>query len=208
MSRVILGHTGRNVFEPPPVLFWCFALLVCGALVRVVFPMFSMNYYPYWMGISQLLWIASFLVFLVVYTPMLFKTRIDGRDGWKTIACICVVSLWKQGMLIENNIAANNAKYANCELNIKFFAQLALFAANNSDAGWASPTLLYYLFRSANTVYAIMPAITRTMMCSTWRRLCMDWSAIWPGWAMTAGEASADKNDSAVSCLNRLASFI
>jgi uncharacterized protein involved in response to NO len=81
MSRVILGHTGRNVFEPPPILIWCFALLVCGALFRVVFPLISMNYYIYWIGISQLLWIAAFMIFLVVYAPMLWSTRIDGRDG-------------------------------------------------------------------------------------------------------------------------------
>lgn len=81
MSRVILGHTGRNVFEPPPVLSWCFALLVCGALFRVVVPLISMDLYIYWIGISQLLWIAAFTMFLVVYAPMLWSTRIDGRDG-------------------------------------------------------------------------------------------------------------------------------
>ena len=81
MSRVILGHTGRNVFEPPRILIWCFALLVCGALFRVVFPLISMNYYIYWIGISQLLWIAAFMIFLVVYAPMLWSTRVDGRDG-------------------------------------------------------------------------------------------------------------------------------
>ena len=81
MSRVIFGHTGRNVFEPPRILIWCFALLVCGALFRVVFPLISMNYYIYWIGISQLLWIAAFIIFLVVYAPMLWSTRIDGRDG-------------------------------------------------------------------------------------------------------------------------------
>jgi len=81
MSRVILGHSGRNVFEPPAILFWCFALLICGALVRIVFPLFSMDLYLYWIGISQLLWIAAFMIFLVVYAPMLWSTRIDGRDG-------------------------------------------------------------------------------------------------------------------------------
>ncbi len=81
MSRVILGHTGRNVSEPPPILSWCFILLVCGALFRIVFPLISMDFYIYWIGISQLLWIAAFMIFLVVYAPMLWSTRIDGRDG-------------------------------------------------------------------------------------------------------------------------------
>jgi len=81
MSRVILGHTGRNVFEPPAVLALCFALMAGGAVVRVVFPLINNELYVYWIVVSQLLWIASFLLFLIVYTPMLLKTRIDGRDG-------------------------------------------------------------------------------------------------------------------------------
>jgi len=81
MSRVILGHTGRNVFEPPAVLALCFALMSGGALVRVIFPLFNNALYSYWVAASQILWIASFLMFLFVYTPMLLKTRIDGRDG-------------------------------------------------------------------------------------------------------------------------------
>ena len=81
MSRVILGHTGRNVFEPPKSFSWCFALLITGALVRVVFPLFNMGMYGYWIGLSQSLWIAAFVVFIVVTAPMLLKTRVDGRDG-------------------------------------------------------------------------------------------------------------------------------
>lgn len=81
MSRVILGHTGRNVFEPPAVLALCFALMSGGALVRVIFPLFNNALYSYWIAASQILWIASFLIFLIVYAPMLLKTRIDGRDG-------------------------------------------------------------------------------------------------------------------------------
>jgi len=81
MSRVILGHTGRNVFEPPAVMSLCFAIMAGGAVVRVIFPMFAGELYSYWIAISQILWMVSFLLFLIVYTPMLLKTRIDGRDG-------------------------------------------------------------------------------------------------------------------------------
>jgi len=81
MSRVIIGHTGRNVFEPPRVMTLCFAMMAGGALVRVVFPLINNELYFYWVAVSQILWIASFLIFLIVYTPMLLKTRIDGRDG-------------------------------------------------------------------------------------------------------------------------------
>jgi len=81
MSRVILGHTGRNVFEPPAVLVLCFGMMAGGAIVRVLFPLFDMGLYVYWVSISQILWIAAFLIFLGVYASMLVRTRVDGRDG-------------------------------------------------------------------------------------------------------------------------------
>lgn len=77
MSRVILGHTGRNVFEPPKILFWIFSILFAGAIVRVFFPLMDISRYQIWIGVSQLLWILSFLIFAVVYLPMLFRPRIE-----------------------------------------------------------------------------------------------------------------------------------
>lgn len=81
MSRVSLGHTGRNVFDPPAIIFWSFSALALGAIVRVVFPLFNMELYLYWTGISQVLWIIAFTIFIIVYTPMLLSARVDGRDG-------------------------------------------------------------------------------------------------------------------------------
>lgn len=81
MSRVSLGHTGRNVFEPPAAVFWSFAVLLLGVIVRVVFPLFSMDLYVYWIAISQVLWMLAFAIFVVVYAPMLLSARVDGRDG-------------------------------------------------------------------------------------------------------------------------------
>jgi len=81
MSRVALGHTGRNVFEPPAIVFWSFATLLLGVIVRVIFPLFNMELYVYWIGISQMLWMISFVIFVFVYAPMLLSERVDGRDG-------------------------------------------------------------------------------------------------------------------------------
>ncbi len=81
MSRVSLGHTGRNVFEPPSIIFWSFAILLAGVIVRVIFPLFTMDLYLYWVGISQLLWMIAFAIFVYVYAPMLLSARVDGRDG-------------------------------------------------------------------------------------------------------------------------------
>jgi len=81
MSRVTLGHTGRNVFEPPAIVFWSFAVLLLGAVVRVLFPLFNMELYVYWVAISQVLWMFAFAIFIYVYAPMLLTARADGRDG-------------------------------------------------------------------------------------------------------------------------------
>ena len=81
MSRVSLGHTARNVFEPPAIVFWSFAVLLLGVIVRVIFPIFNMELYVYWIGISQVLWMIAFAIFVYVYAPMLLSARVDGRDG-------------------------------------------------------------------------------------------------------------------------------
>ena len=81
MSRVALGHTGRSVFEPPALVFWAFAALLLGVIVRVVLPLFNMDLYIYWIGISQVLWMLAFSIFVFIYAPMLLSARVDGRDG-------------------------------------------------------------------------------------------------------------------------------
>ena len=81
MSRVSLGHTGRSVSEPPPALFWIFAILFIGTVVRVLFPLADQAYYMVWVGLSQMFWIISFSMFLYVYFPMLIRPRMDGRYG-------------------------------------------------------------------------------------------------------------------------------
>jgi len=81
MSRVSLGHTGRSVFEPPVAVFWSLLILTLAAVVRVIFPLFNMDLYVYWVGISQLMWIIAFAVFVYVYAPMFLSARVDGKDG-------------------------------------------------------------------------------------------------------------------------------
>jgi len=81
MSRVALGHTGRDVFNPPRILFTIFSLILLSAIFRVVMPLVVMSNYTLWIGISQILWISSFVVFSFVYIPMLIKPRVDGQYG-------------------------------------------------------------------------------------------------------------------------------
>lgn len=77
MSRVALGHTGRNVFRPPPAIQVIFVSITLGFLARVVLPMIDAGHYELWIAVSGGLWTLSFLVFLFIYAPMLLTRRVD-----------------------------------------------------------------------------------------------------------------------------------
>ena len=81
MARVTLGHTGRNILEPPAAVAWMFGLLAIGSVIRVVLPLFDAAHYLLWMGVSQVLWMLAFSLFLWVFLPMLFQPRTDGQFG-------------------------------------------------------------------------------------------------------------------------------
>jgi uncharacterized protein involved in response to NO len=81
MARVSLGHTGRNVFDPPRILNVVFGILLVGTIVRVILPLFDMGNYAWWIATAQILWITAFVILGFVYLPMLVKARVDGRPG-------------------------------------------------------------------------------------------------------------------------------
>ena len=81
MSRVSLGHTGRNVFQPPKQLNFMFVLLALAFIVRVFLISIMPQHYSIWIITSQVLWISSFSWFVFIYTPMFFKARVDGQFG-------------------------------------------------------------------------------------------------------------------------------
>ena len=81
MSRVALGHTGRDVRKPSHWIGVAFAGLVVSVLFRAFVPMFAPQFYMSWMLVAAILWILSFAVFVVIYTPILLKPRADGAFG-------------------------------------------------------------------------------------------------------------------------------
>jgi uncharacterized protein involved in response to NO len=81
MARVTLGHTGRNILEPPPAVIWIFGLLVSGTVIRVALPLLDAQHYVFWIGLSQLLWVLAFFLFIREFLPMLFRPRADGKPG-------------------------------------------------------------------------------------------------------------------------------
>lgn len=81
MSRVSLGHTGRDLYEPRPLLAIAFGLLLLGAIIRVLLPLPAPILYPLWIGLSQGLWVIAYAIFVWTYSPILLRARIDGRHG-------------------------------------------------------------------------------------------------------------------------------
>jgi uncharacterized protein involved in response to NO len=81
MSRVALGHTGRDIRKPSRWLGLAFASIIASVLFRVVMPIFTMQFYASWVFLAAILWILGFAFFVVVYTPILVKPRADGAFG-------------------------------------------------------------------------------------------------------------------------------
>ncbi|NBC47369.1 MAG: NnrS family protein [Gammaproteobacteria bacterium] len=81
MARVSLGHTGRNVFEPPKGLALIFMTLAAGAILRVLLPILAPEYYFLLIQLSQFLWISAFIGMLAIFARPLLSARVDGRYG-------------------------------------------------------------------------------------------------------------------------------
>ncbi|MGM0552983.1 MAG: NnrS family protein [Pseudomonadota bacterium] len=81
MSRVALGHTGRDVFHPPRWVGVSLALVAIGAVARVLLPLAWPGLYTTWVGLAQVLWVLAFLLFLVLYARPLILPRVDRRPG-------------------------------------------------------------------------------------------------------------------------------
>ena len=81
MARVILGHTGRNVQQPPKTVPLALIILILSAVIRVILPLLIESDYLIWVAASQILWIAAFGIFLISYLPMLIAPRVDGQFG-------------------------------------------------------------------------------------------------------------------------------
>ncbi|GJM05605.1 MAG: short-chain dehydrogenase [marine bacterium B5-7] len=81
MARVSLGHTGRNINEPPETIRYILGLLLLGAVFRALLPLVYFDYYYVWVVISQIFWVMSFSLFVISYLPIWIKPRVDGQFG-------------------------------------------------------------------------------------------------------------------------------
>jgi uncharacterized protein involved in response to NO len=81
MSRVSWGHTGRNIADAPAGLPWIFIPIALGAVIRTFLPIINQEHFLLWMGLSQVLWLIAFILYLVFYYKVLVSPRPDGKFG-------------------------------------------------------------------------------------------------------------------------------
>ena len=80
IGRASLGHSGRNVMQPPSWLGPVFAALAVGALVRVLGPLLLPADIIKWsVALAQVIWILVFATFCVRYIPMWRSPPLDRR---------------------------------------------------------------------------------------------------------------------------------
>jgi uncharacterized protein involved in response to NO len=81
MARVALGHTGRNIHQPPASVAWTFALVIAATLSRVFLPLLWPEAYRLSVMLAATFWIVAFIWFCITYWPILSQPRIDGTPG-------------------------------------------------------------------------------------------------------------------------------
>lgn len=79
MTRVAVGHTGRPLRLRPGGL-WAYGLILAAGMARVLV---SLGWLPLMPGLwlASLAWSTAWLIFLMVYGPMLMAPRADGKPG-------------------------------------------------------------------------------------------------------------------------------
>ena len=80
MARVSLGHTARALTVGSAVAV-AFGLVNLAAIARGLLPIFFPQWFAQLIIASGALWIAAFVIFVVIYAPVLTQPRIDGRPG-------------------------------------------------------------------------------------------------------------------------------
>lgn len=80
MTRASLGHTGRPLAVHRGIA-WAYGFLIAAVVVRVFGPVVLPLAYPHVIACAAVLWIAAFLLYVLVYTPILLRQRADGKPG-------------------------------------------------------------------------------------------------------------------------------
>jgi len=79
MSRAALGHTGREV-KAHPLIALAYILVSFAALTRLAVPLWP-TFGSILIPLSGSLWGLAFLLYFILYAPILIRPRKDGRPG-------------------------------------------------------------------------------------------------------------------------------
>lgn len=80
MTRAALGHTGRDLTVGGSIAA-AYVLLTLGVATRVFVPALWPSQYLGTLLVSGFLWTAAFVLYLIVYAPILALPRADGKPG-------------------------------------------------------------------------------------------------------------------------------
>jgi uncharacterized protein involved in response to NO len=77
-TRASLGHTGRALVAPRPIV-WAYALVTLAALLRMVGVVLAPDMYASVLTAAGLAWIGAFSLFVAVFAPILLTPRIASK---------------------------------------------------------------------------------------------------------------------------------
>jgi uncharacterized protein involved in response to NO len=80
MTRASLGHTGRPLKVGPSIAL-AYVLLTVSTVLRVFGVALFPRHYLFTVSVSGVAWMLCFGIFLVVYAPVLWSPRVDGKPG-------------------------------------------------------------------------------------------------------------------------------
>ena len=80
MTRASLGHTGRPLVVRPSIAV-AYLVLTAAVIVRVLGPALHTLDYRITMIAAGALWTIAFLIYVIVYAPILVQPRADGKPG-------------------------------------------------------------------------------------------------------------------------------
>ncbi len=80
MSRIALGHTGRPL-NISPVITLTYGLILLSLASRVLPTLILPDFYDIGLRIAGASWVLAWLLYLVIYIPILLAPRPDGKAG-------------------------------------------------------------------------------------------------------------------------------
>jgi uncharacterized protein involved in response to NO len=80
MTRASLGHTGRPLVVSPAITL-AYLSLTAGVIARVFGAALAPDHYIWTLTLAGAAWTLAFLLFVIVYAPILAGPRADGKAG-------------------------------------------------------------------------------------------------------------------------------